>query len=256
MKYLTLLLLLVIVNTAYSQTDSLTIEGNNIWIRSTPITGKVVFTLNEGSVCQLLEKGEKQCIGEATDYWYHISYQNKKGWVFGSQTSMKQKSSLPQFQTYLKNTLETHYLGQEFDKYILQSKAKGLKHDQIDYFRLYNAGSVCELSFNSLKNHSSKKEPLMAGTKYMKNKMPIDGFCKESKSTDGIYFKEVKEFPSYVIFSGEYRKKPIELPTTYKRGKKMKVVILYEHYIIKTLYFIAADNKWHLVVIDDCSCDA
>lgn len=96
----------------------------------------------------------------------------------------------------------------------------------------------------------------MTGVKYYENKMPTDGFCEASKNTDGIYFKEVKELPTHVIFSGEYKVKPIELPATYKRGKKMKVVLLYKHHIIKTFYFITADNKWYLVVIDDCSCDA
>lgn len=70
--------------------DTLLIEGVNIWVRSEPKTGNVIMRLNNGNECYVLEKGEKQTIRGNTDYWYKIEYQKKEGWVFGSQTSIKQ----------------------------------------------------------------------------------------------------------------------------------------------------------------------
>ena len=43
--------------------SSLVIEGNNVWVRSTPMTGKVVNTLNNGNVCTIIKRGKKQSIG-------------------------------------------------------------------------------------------------------------------------------------------------------------------------------------------------
>ena len=70
--------------------STLIIDGDNIWIRSEPRTGDVVFTLDAGTICKVLERGEEQTIRENTDYWYKIEYNGKTGWVFGSQTSIKQ----------------------------------------------------------------------------------------------------------------------------------------------------------------------
>lgn len=80
--------LLVIEGIQY--VDTLIIEGNNIWIRNKPRIGEVVFTLDEGSLCYVLEKGEEQTIRGNKDFWYKIEYEGKIGWVFGSQTSIKQ----------------------------------------------------------------------------------------------------------------------------------------------------------------------
>ncbi|NMH89668.1 SH3 domain-containing protein [Flavivirga algicola] len=241
----------------YSINDSLAIEGNGIWIRSKPMTGKVVFKLNEGSTCRVLEKGNKQSIGTTTDYWYLISFENLKGWVFGSQTSMKQGETSPDFETYLRNFLDKHFFGVAFDYRVHNSQAKNLKHIDIGYFRLYNPGILCQLEpYKLSENYNKEQEPNMPEATYFENQMPKDGFCDKSKSPDGIYFKEVEKFPSYTIFSNEYENKAIELPLMYKRGKKMKVVVLHNSMIIKTLYFIAADNNWSLVIIDDCDCSS
>ncbi len=239
----------------YTINDSLTIKGDNIWVRSKPMTGTVVFTLNDGNVCNILEKGDKQSIGTVTDYWYLISFKNQKGWVFGSQTSIKQGKNSSDFKTYLHNILDKHFFGIGFDYWTHRSQARDLKNKNIGYFRLYNPGTTCRLEpYKLFENYDKEQEPEMPKAIYFENEMPIDGFCRKSNSSDGVYFKEVKNFPSYIVKT--FEPKEIELPERYKRGKKMKVVILYGSMIIKTLYFIAADNNWSLVVIDDCDCSA
>lgn len=237
--------------------DTLTIEGNNIWIRSEPITGNVEFKLNNGNICHVLKKGKKQSIGTATDYWYLISFNNKKGWVFGSQTSIKQNINSPNFKLYLQRFLNKYFFDTDIDVWIHHLKARKIQHKEINYFRLYNEGTVCELTpYKLTKNYNKKIVPKTTKALYFKGKMPINGICVKSESIDGVYFKEVNKFPSYTILTEEYESKEIALPLAYKRGKKMKAVIVDKGMIIKTLYFIAADNNWWLVVIDDCNCEA
>lgn len=73
--------------------QELIIEGNNIWVRESPKTGKVAFTLDNGATCLVLEKGESQVIGGNKDFWYKIGYKGKTGWVFGAQTNLKYLSA-------------------------------------------------------------------------------------------------------------------------------------------------------------------
>ncbi|MEA3451309.1 MAG: SH3 domain-containing protein, partial [Bacteroidota bacterium] len=72
------------ISTQKNTEQFLFIEGNQIWIRKTPSTGKVIMKLNDGTKCKLLKKGKKETIKGITDYWYKIKYKEKKGWVFGS----------------------------------------------------------------------------------------------------------------------------------------------------------------------------
>jgi len=69
--------------------ESLLIIGNDIWVREIPSTGKVVMKLNDGDLCEVLEKGKYEEIRGMKDYWYKIRFNEKEGWVFGSQTSIK-----------------------------------------------------------------------------------------------------------------------------------------------------------------------
>jgi hypothetical protein len=65
----------------------LTIIGDDIWVRSTPIDGEVVMHLYEGDRCEVISKCCYQDIRGNSDYWYEIEHNNESGWVFGNQTS-------------------------------------------------------------------------------------------------------------------------------------------------------------------------
>lgn len=237
--------------------DTLTISGNRIWVRSKPVVGKVLFTLNDGDVCRVIRKGESQTIGLVTDYWYHIAFGNKEGWVFGSQTSISKEIVIQEFKTYIAKVLRTSFFGKKFDVLMHRSDVKSLTHKEIDYLRIYNPGATCVLEpYQVSGDYNKEAYPEMPNTMYFENKMPVDGFCEESESPDGVYFDVVSEFPSYVILSEGFESKKIKLPQRYERGEKMKVVVLQNKMIIKTLYFVAADDHWWLVVIDDCDCSA
>jgi uncharacterized protein YgiM (DUF1202 family) len=49
----------------------------------------VVFQLNEGDICTILERGELASIRNMEDYWYRVSFQGQNGWVFGYFTSKR-----------------------------------------------------------------------------------------------------------------------------------------------------------------------
>lgn len=72
--------------------NSLRIKGDNIWIRDEPGTGEVVMKLNDGTMCEYFFPPEHfEIIRSTADYWLKIKYDGKFGWVFGSQTSLKQE---------------------------------------------------------------------------------------------------------------------------------------------------------------------
>ena len=73
--------------------DYLLIEGETIWVRATPVTGKVVMKLNTDDNCKVLKCGIKDTIRGNIDFWYHIEFDDQKGWVFGSQTSIKSEET-------------------------------------------------------------------------------------------------------------------------------------------------------------------
>lgn len=69
------------------------IEGNNIWVRETPKTGRVVMKLNDGDRCILLDSTSMDTIRGFIDRWYKIVHDNDTGWVYGSQTNIKTEQS-------------------------------------------------------------------------------------------------------------------------------------------------------------------
>lgn len=71
--------------------DELYITSPDVSLRSEPTTeeGLVLRALEEGSICKVINVGEKASIGELNDYWYKIRFQGESGWVFGHFTSRK-----------------------------------------------------------------------------------------------------------------------------------------------------------------------
>jgi SH3-like domain-containing protein len=72
--------------------NQLRIQTTLLNVRSSPAVDdeeNVTFTLKEGDVCTILERGDRQQIDKRNDYWYRISFDGKKGWVFGFHTSKR-----------------------------------------------------------------------------------------------------------------------------------------------------------------------
>lgn len=72
--------------------NELVIIGEEVTVRSLPSLSEseVVFTVNEGVVCEIMRRtNERLAVGAEEDYWYRIRHEGREGWVFGAYTSRK-----------------------------------------------------------------------------------------------------------------------------------------------------------------------
>jgi len=77
------------VNNPENVPDQLYINGSKVNIRSTPsLNSEVIFQLNTGDKCDIIEKGKQETIKGSTNFWYKINYSGKNGWVFGDFISL------------------------------------------------------------------------------------------------------------------------------------------------------------------------
>ncbi|MBW1295549.1 hypothetical protein [Aquimarina litoralis] len=254
-QQLVAIIMLVLCSNVLLGQDVLVIEGKDIWVRETPKTGRVVMKLNTGDTCSVLKKSDMQIIRGQEDFWYYIDFKGEKGWVFGSQTSIKQKASLHNFEPFLKYFMNTTFFGEYINNLIRDKSPKVTRFvkKDIGVHRLFNPGSACVLcdNFEGYIPIFPKVDPL---TLY-ENRSPEGGFCEESKDADGVYYIKVDKLPTYAdVVNGT--SKQIYIPANYRNNMKIKVDVLKEKHIIKTMYFMIADNKWRLVLIDDCDCSA
>jgi len=248
------------VSTTQPKKDSLVIIGNKIWIRETPQTGKVLFTLDNGITCTVLEKGTKDTIKGNVDFWYKIKTNNQIGWVFGSQTSYRKKTITDNFEPFLQQFLRTTFFGKNTDS-LMHYKSPLITnyiHSKIGFTRFHNPGITCVPQEYNVQNYHNKAYPKIE-LPFYKFQNIINGFCEESSSNDGIYYNTITSLPEYPIYSEsnqEYKMTAIKMSNNSKKNTITEVKILYEKWIIKTFYFIGINKKWYLVLIDDCDCSA
>ncbi|MEL6133396.1 MAG: SH3 domain-containing protein [Bacteroidota bacterium] len=74
--------------------NQLMIQASTLNVRSEPQKpaegeeDNIVFKVNEGDVCNILEKGDARVqINDMNDYWYKIEFNGQVGWVYGHFTS-------------------------------------------------------------------------------------------------------------------------------------------------------------------------
>ncbi len=241
--------------------DTLTIIGNQIWIRETPKTGKVVLKLDNKTVCTLLEKGIKDTIREQIDYWYKIKFNNQEGWIFGSQTTKSMTNYVPNdFKPFIKDFLQNCFIDKNTDS-LLQYKSPIIYkyiNKKIGFTRYHNPGITCIPQEYDDHNYYSKNYPKINLDFYPEKELK-DGFCDKSTNKDGVYFHYIKQLPKYPVWlkdKEDYKMMDIKLPKNCTDNPKIEVTILHKKWIIKRLYFIKNNDKWYLVLSDDCDCSA
>lgn len=266
---LLILLFIIILNSCFSQENNeienknkvqdcqnLIIEGNRIWVREQPKTGKVVCVLNNGETCSILEKGEEQIIRGNKDFWYKIKHENKIGWVFGSQTSIKQHAS---FEPFLDYFLQASFFGKKFDSlvYFKSESIKNATHKEVKLSRTYNPGAACVFydSYEGDIKYNMVYPKIEKSISYF-NQDIKEGFCEESSSEDGVYYSIIKKLPKSPNMETGVGFISPDIPDKYKNELKVKVDVLVSKWIVKTMYFMVADNEWWLVLVDDCDCSA
>lgn len=63
----------------------------NVALRSEPNRneGEMLYALNEGVICDVLQRGPKVSYEDVDDFWYEVQYEGESGWVYGLYTSKK-----------------------------------------------------------------------------------------------------------------------------------------------------------------------
>ncbi len=172
----------------------------------------------------------------------------------------------PNFETFLNYFLNTCFWGMNTDS--LTNKSSRIITQfhckEVPFSRYWNPGAYCSLfssnnnyGYNFFDNYYGNCNPQKNNLKFIKEKQPVDGFCEESTSVDGIYYQSISSLPTYADLSKiDNYDTEINIPIKYKYSKKMVVSILYDKYIIKTMYFMQIEGVWQLVSFMDCDCSA
>lgn len=247
-----------------SSNKYLFIEGQNIWIRSKPSTGKVVMKLNTGDKCKILEKGKQETIMGVTDFWYKIEFNGKAGWVFGSQTSMKADSDTE----FDKKKILTDRVN-EFIRAIKEenwNRASSFIHPDYGFFYTYRPGAYDAYNYYhsiyELKDSPGlilrKLKSLKPGT-YKFEKLPkfnCDGFDKEGNFISGEFNYTQ---PSEIV---KIQEELLSTKNTKKQNErirnlesKVKRYVLFTKSAIVGFAVGKIDGNWYLLVLDNCTYD-
>jgi len=184
------------------------------------------------------------------------------GVLLNSVLAQSQKKLSPHhFEVFLRKFLPKTYSEKKFDSLVYVSSPIVMRftHKKLGFGRFWNRGVYCNLykkrsfeyPFNE--NYFGEIEPKTTKLKFYPEQIPNDGFCEESTSPDGIYYKTVEDFPQdWDMEKSEY------IPTSAKLKKlnKKVVYIQSQKWITKKLYFVKSGKKWFLIYIDDCDCSA
>jgi hypothetical protein len=262
-------------STLYSQ-KYLFIEGQNIWVRETPARGKVIMKLNTDDKCTILQIGQSETIRGNYDYWYKISYDDKIGWVFGSQTSIKTEESKYNliFSKQIKEFVELlrtdskkiqKYFHPKYSLYYIQSGsgAYQIYHYSSSIDTILNKGyylneyleSLSELQKIPLQYYDEQIDKCAFDKKacYINNKDCTFSRISSIDKTILVSFENID------IDSKEFQKtnRYKELERKIKFEKQItREVTIGTGYHAMTFYFLREGDRWYLVVIDSNSCGA
>jgi len=229
------------------------IEGNQIWVREEPKNGDVVLKLDDGTKCKVIEKGEEQIINGVKDYWYKIEYEGTKGWVFGSQTSLKATDDVDENEQ-IENLFEDLFQNIKSQNYA------ELKNYFVDdsVFVIYNPGAICVYT-----NEYYKK-----GLDYLKN-IQYNGKIKFGTepqfdmdlyewSENGFFVNKNTATNSLSAFDQNLTEYYTEYIMQKARGAEKNIsyrfLSAYNDGIF--IYFGKINNRWKIIAIDASTNDA
>lgn len=243
----------------------LTIDGKDIWIRDKPKTGAVIMKLNTGDKCEILEKGNSETIKDKTDFWYKIKFNEKEGWVFGSQTSLKQttqtENNLMDKDEFLK-IYKAVALAMKQSKYSIVNQ---YVHPEFGIFKLDRPGTTD----NVTRQNQFNEELLRPDQAGLVNTICDLKFESLPKFTNDCKYNKQGCFSDKVTGLDVLSKtlvsvaKMAEVPVDNKElalakkaeGKINQVVIQTNEFI--NLYFGKVDGKWYFIAFSFINpCDA
>jgi len=167
------------------------------------------------------------------------------------------------FETFLNKFLLTTYSEKKFDSLVYASSPliMDFTSKNLGFGRFWNMGAYCNLyksksnhfGYNFNEKYFGEIQPQTTKLKFFAEQKPIEGFCEEATSPDGIYYQQVNDLPRDWDMA-----KDVSVPTSAKLKKlnKKVVYIQFEKWIKKTFYFVQSGKKWFLIYVDDCDCSA
>lgn len=76
--------------------NQLMVTTDNLNVRSEPDSeaDNIIFKLQSGDICNVLERGDRTEIRNMNDYWYLVEKDGQEGWIYGYFTSKKQEEAV------------------------------------------------------------------------------------------------------------------------------------------------------------------
>ena len=158
------------------------------------------------------------------------------------------------FDVLLKDFLQTAYSNQNFDSllFVTSPIVTPYLHSAQTFHRFWNMGTRCTF-FPLDKEYHGKKSPNTSKLRVFANKKPLGDRCQKAKNLDGIYFYKVSALPADYDANND---KDIPVPSALAKLPKMRVDIIIKKEFVRIFYFVQQDNKWRLLYLYDCDCDA
>ena len=231
---------------------TLTIKGEQIWVRSEPTTGDVVLKLDDNTECKILEKGKQETINGVTDYWYRISYEDKEGWVFGSQTS-EQQQNISEDELFLTNFLSK-----------VKNNSNNLHEFFIDgvFYELYNPGAMIYIEKVIVKDSKLftmfKYNATSFDGNFIHNEEPIFNMDSYSWDKKGYFINSVTDqtiLTKHVQYTLDYYEEE-----QIKEMKEAEKFITHKLHITDgdgiIFYFGKINGTWKIIAVDVSTNDA
>ncbi|MEA2041064.1 MAG: SH3 domain-containing protein [Bacteroidota bacterium] len=231
----------------------LEIQGDDIWIRDEPATGKVIMKLNTGDRCKILKKGKQQTINKSTDFWYKIEFNDEEGWVFGSQTSLStgiaSKISTPN------SSAKQDALNQIIKS--IQNNPQKITQWSLDanaFFLIHNPGAYTVIEYTSntdrLNFLSAEKETCII----KHTKWPAFDYDSYTWKKSGCFAEKISG--SKLFSSTAKTMKEFSMPISddiinkaEQSEKQITIKVLLTQSSTR-LYFSYSNNEWKIIGID------
>lgn len=229
--------------------NELIINVERVWMLNTPFSDDLSYQLSAGDTCEILSRGKKMILNGMEDYWYKVKFNEKTGWIFGSETNLKTGviHEVENFKAFFQRFIEDSYKGRDLNIYL---------HPEIGIYGANNPGALCVLVRSmAIVNQSTRTEEVPP----IFERAPKGNYCEGFDEEEGGFYilpETIQSLPSYPYFdnNGNLKDTPIKLPETQNKIIYKKVKVIINKQFESDMYFANIDYKWYLIIEDLCDC--
>jgi hypothetical protein len=166
------------------------------------------------------------------------------------------------FETFLPYFLNEVFLEYDFDSLLSADSPivrKFIDSNNLDFGVFSNPQGIFCVKWALEDMFYFGERPDIAKLRYFPNRLASERLpvCHlEEPVLDGIYYKEIGEFPSSDSLDDYGNLISIPPQGKFKPLKKMMVQIMQNDEIVQTIFFVKYNAKWHLVYLYYCDCSA